>query len=406
MSILETFRTALESLTANKLRTMLTMLGVVIGVASVVALLSIGAGVSANITGRIQGIGSNLITVSPDNRVASARLTTSDVTALQDPLALPEAKQVLAEVRGNAVVAAATNTNNRNTSVLGEDPAFFTMRAIQMSGGDIFTDNDVLLRSRVAVIGSAVETTLYPNGGSALGQTILIGSVPFKVVGVAASVGGVGPNNTDDNVYVPITVAEEKLFVTRSTGLKSVSSVYIAVDSTGDIQSAMDGMSAILRKNHNLLPGQADDFRVFNQAQIASTLDSVSQALTSFLGAIGGIALLVGGIGIMNIMLVSVTERTREIGVRKAIGAKRGAILLQFLTEALTVSSLAGVIGILVGIGASDIIGTVQTTLKPTVQPASVIISFSFSVLIGVIFGLYPAWRASQLQPVEALRYE
>ncbi|HEY3343217.1 MAG TPA: FtsX-like permease family protein, partial [Anaerolineae bacterium] len=237
-------------------------------------------------------------------------------------------------------------------------------------------------------------------------QTILIGSVPFKVVGVAASVGGVGPNNTDDNVYVPITVAEEKLFVTRSTGLKSVSTVYIAVDTTSDIQNAMDSMSSVLRTNHNLLPGQADDFRVFNQAQIASTLDSVSQALTAFLGAIGGIALLVGGIGIMNIMLVSVTERTREIGVRKAIGAKRGAILLQFLTEALTVSSLAGVIGILLGIGASDIIGKVQTTLTPTVQPASVIISFSFSVLIGVIFGLYPAWRASRLEPVEALRYE
>ena len=320
MSILETFRTALESLTANKLRTMLTMLGVIIGVASVVALLSIGAGVSANITGRIQGIGSNLITISPESRVASARLTTSDVTALQDPQALPEATQVLAEVRGNAVVAAANNTNNRSTSVLGEDASYFGMRAITMAEGDIFTENDVLLRSRVAVIGSAVETTLYPNG-SALGQTILVGSVPFKVVGVAASVGGVGPNNTDDNVYVPITVAEEKLFVTRATGLKSVSSIYIAVDNTGDIQSAMDDMSTVLRKNHNLLPGQADDFRVFNQAQIASTLDSVSQALTSFLGAIGGIALLVGGIGIMNIMLVSVTERTREIGVRKAIGA-------------------------------------------------------------------------------------
>jgi putative ABC transport system permease protein len=405
MSILETFRTALESLTANKLRTMLTMLGVIIGVASVVALLSIGAGVSANITGRIQGIGSNLITISPESRVTSARLTTSDVTALQDPQALPEATQVLAEVRGNAVVAAANNTNNRSTSVLGEDASYFGMRAITMAEGDIFTDNDVLLRSRVAVIGSAVETTLYPNG-SALGQTILVGSVPFKVVGVAASVGGVGPNNTDDNVYVPITVAEEKLFVTRATGLKSVSSIYIAVDNTGDIQSAMDNMSSVLRKNHNLLPGQADDFRVFNQAQIASTLDSVSQALTSFLGAIGGIALLVGGIGIMNIMLVSVTERTREIGVRKAIGAKRGAILLQFLTEALTVSSLAGLIGVLVGIAASDLIGQVQTSLKPTVQPAAVIISFSFSVLIGVIFGLYPAWRASQLQPVEALRYE
>jgi putative ABC transport system permease protein len=405
MSILETFRTALESLTANKLRTMLTMLGVIIGVASVVALLSIGAGVTANITGRIQGIGSNLVTISTDNRVSNARLTTSDVTALQDPVSLPEAQQILAEVRGTEVVAAATNTNSRSTSVLGEDPSFFTMRAIDMAEGSTFTENDVLLRSRVAVIGSAVETTLYPNG-SALDQTILIGSVPFKVVGVAASVGGVGPNNTDDNVYVPITVAEEKLFVTRTGGLKSVSSIYVAVDNTNDIQPAMDNISTVLRKSHNLITGQSDDFRVFSQAQIANTLDSVSQALTAFLGAIGGIALLVGGIGIMNIMLVSVTERTREIGVRKAIGAKRGAILLQFLTEALTVSSLAGILGILLGVAASDIIGKVQTSLTPTVQPSAVIISFSFSVIIGVVFGLYPAWRASRLQPVEALRYE
>jgi putative ABC transport system permease protein len=279
------------------------------------------------------------------------------------------------------------------------------MRAIDMAEGSTFTENDVLLRSRVAVIGSAVETTLYPNG-SALDQTILIGSVPFKVVGVAASVGGVGPNNTDDNVYVPITVAEEKLFVTRTGGLKSVSSIYVAVDNTNDIQPAMDNISTVLRKSHNLITGQSDDFRVFSQAQIANTLDSVSQALTAFLGAIGGIALLVGGIGIMNIMLVSVTERTREIGVRKAIGAKRGAILLQFLTEALTVSSLAGILGILLGVAASDIIGKVQTSLTPTVQPSAVIISFSFSVIIGVVFGLYPAWRASRLQPVEALRYE
>ena len=406
MSIFETFRTALESLTTNKLRTLLTMLGVIIGVGSVVSLLSIGAGVSANITGSIRGIGSNLITISPDNRVANARLTTSDVTALQDPLNVPEASAVLPEVRGNATVAAATNTNNRSTSVLGEEPAFFAIRDIQMAEGELFTDNDVLLRSRVAVIGSAVATTLFPNGESAADQTILIGSVPFKVIGVAQSVGGFGPNNTDDNVYVPITVAEEKLFVTRSTGLKSVSSIYIQVDNTADIQPAMDDMSAVLRQNHNLVAGQADDFRVFNQAQIASTLDSVTQALTAFLGAIGGIALLVGGIGIMNIMLVSVTERTREIGVRKAIGAKRGAILMQFLTEALTVSSLAGLIGIGVGIGVSRLIGQVQTSLTPQVQPSSLIISFSFSVLIGVIFGLYPAWRASRLQPVEALRYE
>ncbi len=406
MNIFETIRTALESLTANKLRTLLTMLGVIIGVGSVVALLSIGAGVTANITGRISSIGSNLITVSPMFNQPGARLTMADVAALSNPLALPEATMVLPEVRGNLLVAAATNTNNESTSVSGEEPAFFTMRAIQMAEGNIFTANDVLVQTHVAVIGSAVATTLYPNGENALGQTILVGSVPFKVIGVAVSVGGFGPNNTDDNVYVPITVAMNKLFAGRAAGLNAVSDIYIQLDQANDFTAAQNDIQTILRQNHHLVPGQPNDFRVFNQAQIASTLDQVSQALTEFLGAIGGIALLVGGIGIMNIMLVSVTERTREIGVRKAIGAKRFTILMQFLTEALTVSGLAGLIGLGLGVGASDLIGRAQSNLKPAVQPTALIVAFGFSVIIGVVFGLYPAWRASRLEPVEALRYE
>jgi putative ABC transport system permease protein len=405
MNIFETIRTALESLLSNKLRTILTMLGVIIGVGSVVALLSIGAGAAGFITGRIRNIGSNTLTISAGFQTPNARLTNSDVTALADPLNVPELTAVVPEVRGNARVAAAATTSGLNTSILGEVPDFFDVRSITLSSGDLFSQNDVDLRSRVAVLGATVASTLFSNG-DAVGQTVLIGSVPFKVVGVAASVGGAGPNNTDDNVYVPLTVAQEKLFVKRAGGLKSVSTIYAQVSSTDVTQAAMDNISAVLRQQHNLLEGQTDDFRVFNQAQVAETLDAVAGALTAFLGVIGGISLLVGGIGIMNIMLVSVTERTREIGVRKAMGAKRRNILTQFLIEALTVSCLAGLIGVAFGIVASDFVGKVQTTLVPNVQAGTILIAFGFSALVGVIFGLYPAWRASRLEPVEALRFE
>ena len=403
MSIFETFRTAVESLNANKLRTLLTMLGVIIGVASVVALLSIGAGVSSNITSRINGMGTNMLSINTDNRQANARLTNADVRALDDPLRVPDVTSAIGEVRGNAKVMVGTNL--RNTTVQGEMPGFFAMRNINMDTGSIYTDDDNTQRRRVAVLGYSLAQTLFNNSALALGQTVMVDTTPFQVVGVAEQKGGFGPQSGDDTIYVPLNVAQEKLFVRRNTGLDSVSTIYAQIRSADVASSATQDISRTLRSAHNLLPTQADDFRVFNQAELASTLDSVAATLTEFLGAIGAISLLVGGIGIMNIMLVSVTERTREIGVRKAIGAARGAILLQFLIESLTVSASAGVIGLLLGMGISLFIGS-QGSFKSIIEPQTVAIAFGFSVLIGVVFGLYPAWRASRLQPVEALRYE
>ena len=403
MNIFETVRTALESLASNKLRTILTMLGVIIGVASVVSLLSIGAGVSSGITSRVSSLGSNLLTISTDGRNSAARLTNNDVAALADPLSVPGADRVVPEVRGNS--RAAAGIYQRNTQVAGTTPDMFTIRNITLSDGAVFTQQELDLRTRDAIMGATVADVLFPAGG-AVGQTVLIDNVPFRVAGVADKKGGFGPSNPDDVIYVPLTVAQEKLFVRRATGLKSVSNIYIETSATAKAETVKADITAVLRAQHNLGDAQADDFRLVDQAEIANNLESIATFLTIFLGAVGAISLLVGGIGIMNIMLVSVTERTREIGVRKALGARRANILSQFLVEALTVSAVAGLIGVGFGLAISAAAGNVPGFVKPVVAPGTIIVSFGFSVLIGVVFGLYPAWRASRLVPVDALRYE
>jgi putative ABC transport system permease protein len=403
MNLFETIRTAFESLASNKLRTLLTMLGVIIGVMSVVTLLALGSGVSNNIQNQFSGLGAKQVTIFNDNRSAGARLTMQDVEALKDPINAPDIAKVVPVVSGNFKVSA--GTNQRSTQIQGGTPDFFALRNTKLMDGAYFTNDDIEGRARVAVLGGSIFETLFPNGG-AVGETILIGSVPFRVGGVVEKQGGFGPSSGDDIVYVPITVAQEKLFPNRQGGSKSVSQIYVEIVNPERATQAGEQITAILRKQHNLLVGQNDDFRVMNQAQLADTLQTVVTAVTAFLGAIGAISLLVGGIGIMNIMLVSVTERTREIGVRKAIGARDGNIRFQFLIEALVVTSIAGIIGILGGYGLSTLIGSLQSNITPEVQISSVFLSFGVSVFIGVVFGLYPAWRASRLQPVEALRYE
>jgi putative ABC transport system permease protein len=403
MNLFETIRTALESLASNKLRTLLTMLGVIIGVMSVVTLLALGSGVSNNIQNQFSGLGAKQVTIFNENRSPNARLTMQDVEALKDPVGAPDIAKVVPVVSGNLRVSA--GTNQRSTQIQGGTLDFFALRNTKIKDGAYFTNEDIEGRTRVAVLGGSIFETLFPNGGG-VGETILIGTVPFRVVGVVEKQGGFGPTNSDDIVYVPITVAQEKLFTNRPGGSKSVSQIYVEIVDSERATQAGEQITAILRKQHNLLVGQNDDFRVMNQAQLADTLQTVVTAVTAFLGAIGAISLLVGGIGIMNIMLVSVTERTREIGVRKAIGARDGNIRFQFLIEALVVTSIAGVMGILLGYGLSALIGSLQSNITPQVQWSSVVLSFGVSVFIGVVFGLYPAWRASRLQPVEALRYE
>ena len=403
MSLLELLQTALESLTSNKLRTLLTMLGVIIGVAAVVTLLALGAGVQASIDKQISGIGTNLLSISPNRKVAGARLTNDDTKALEDRLNVPDGIRVVAQVNGNSKVSAGINTDT--PQIVGTTPDYFAVHNVNIAQGESFTQNDIDARLRVAVIGPTLAQNLFGDQPT-LGQTFLIGAVPFHLVGVLETKGGTGFGGTDDSVFVPITVAQEKLFVNRADGVKSVSSITLEAASAAQSDAALAEINQTLRQRHNIMVGQTDDFSVFNQASLISTLNTVVGTLTAFLGAIGAISLLVGGIGIMNIMLVSVTERTREIGVRKAIGAQPVAIHLQFLIEALTVTVVAGVLGITLSVVLVNVINNVQTSVSPIIQPNSVIIAFTVSVLIGVLFGFYPAWRASRLEPVEALRSE
>ena len=403
MNLFETIRTALESLSSNKLRTLLTMVGVIIGVASVVALLSIGAGVSALISDSIKGIGTNVLTIQIDDRIPKARLTNADVQALSDLSRLPGLARIVPELGGKQIVSVGRKFTDKDVN--GTTPGFFALRSLKMKEGEAFSLADIKQQRRVIVLGALAAEALFADV-SAVGQTILVGTVPFTVIGVAERKGGSTDNTIDDNMWVPISVAQEKLYVERSGSLTSVSSIFVEVKDVKAIDALMLTMADVLRREHALLVGQPNDFRILNQTALVSTLDTVVSALTAFLGAIGAISLVVGGIGIMNIMLVSVTERTREIGVRKALGARRGNILMQFLVEALTVSVLAGFIGIGVGIASSQVISRLQTYLTPQVQPLSIIVAFGVSVFIGVVFGLYPAWRASRLIPVVALRYE
>jgi putative ABC transport system permease protein len=404
MGLLETFRTSIESLTTNKLRTALTMLGVIIGVMSVVLLLALGAGVQKFINDTLATAGTNQLFIFPDNSVSGARLTMEDYRAIADPANVPGLKRVVARVSGN--LKASAGVASKNSEIVGTVPEDFVMRLLATEQGEQFKSSDVDNRKRVAVMGYQVARDLFP-GQIALGLTVMIDSVPFKIIGVNAKKGNQGPGNEPDRaIFIPLTVAQETLFANRPGGVKALSQITAEAVSTQATATALDNIGKTLRKRQGLLVGQKDTFRVIDQASFISTVNTVLVGLQGFLAAVGGISLLVGGIGIMNIMLVSVTERTREIGVRKAIGADPAAIRLQFLVESLVVTVLAGAIGVAIAAGLAAIIGVAQDSIQPQIRPAAVATAFGVSVFIGVVFGFYPAFRASRLPPVEALRYE
>jgi putative ABC transport system permease protein len=405
MNLSESLATALDSLRSNKLRAALTMLGVIIGVAAVIALLSIGNGVSASINQEINAIGTNLILVSTDrdNSDGYPTLTLSDVAALSDQLRVPDVTEVAATAGGAFVVTAGGNSTR--TSVEGVTANYFRVNNLdEFAAGDTLTDNDVDTQARVAVIGDQVAQDLFPDSFP-VGQSVKINGASYEVVGVLVSSGSAF-SNTDGTVYVPITTAQARLVTNRTRqGEKSVDSIVAQAASAEVNEAALEQITAVLREEHGVAYADEDDFRLFSQSDLLDTAGQITGMLTAFLGAIAGISLLVGGIGIMNIMLVSVTERTREIGIRKAVGALRRDILTQFLLESVVLSLIGGVVGIILGWAIATIAGRV-IDLEAPLALGTVLLATGFATAVGLVFGIYPAWRAAGLRPIEALRYE
>jgi putative ABC transport system permease protein len=404
------------SLNANKLRTGLTILGIVIGVAAVIAMLSVGQGAQNSITSSISNIGTNLLFVSAGSRsrfegggfagVRNVRsLTLADAQALMDTFQAP-AVQAVAPILQGGNISASANGQTTTTTVYGVTSNYFSMRNEQVSEGAIFNDQQVNIHARVAVIGPDLATTLFGQTTNLTGQEIRINAQTFTIIGILQSKGGSSLGSSDNQAIIPLTTARDR--VVRRPGT-TVDSIYVQATSAATVPEASTQVSNIMRLRHHVAVDK-EDFSVFNQQDLAQTASSIIGVLTIFLGGIAAISLLVGGIGIMNIMLVSVTERTREIGLRKAVGARNRDILIQFLVESLFLSLLGGFIGVVLGWLISLIIGQVAsasgTSLTPAVSLNAVLLATLFSAAVGLFFGIYPARRAASLEPVEALRYE
>ncbi len=415
---LETLRTAADGIFANKLRSALTALGVIIGVATVVALLSIGAGTRDTITGRIASVGTNLLTVSPgfaqrgpvSGAAGEASLTADDAAALADASAVPDVVLVAPEYSRNTQLIA--GDANENTQVRGVTPEFESAYDLTLSAGRFITADDVRRRGNVVVLGATLAETLFGTTdvvGQRLSAALPGGSGerwPLTVVGVLTAKGGTSRfTDPDDAAFVPITTAQLTLFNARDVrGRVAVSSV-TAVAAEGRSAEAAGQMEALLRRRHGLGSDDTLDFRISSQADLLALATEVTGTMTLFLAAIAAISLIVGGIGIMNIMLVSVTERTREIGIRKAVGARPRDILAQFLAEAILLGLVGGILGAAVGIGVAWALKS-ASVMHTVVSPTSVLLALAFAVAVGLVSGTYPARRAAHLNPIEALRYE
>jgi len=408
MLIGEILNVALGALRANKLRSFLTMLGVVIGVAAVIAMVALGRGAQQSVKDRISSLGTTLLSIQPGQqfgagRVASeadrALLSISDAKALAQKATLITAVQPEMS-RNSQVQYMSTNTN---TSVIGTSANYLEVRKFQLAAGNMFSDADDRASRRVAVLGPAVLENLgVRNPSDLIGGNIRIRGIQFEVIGVLASKGntGGGFQNPDDQLLVPISTAQFRLFGTDR--LRSINVLAISEDK---IPAAMAEIQKVLRREHRLRVGKDDDFNIRSQADFLNTLGETTQIFTFLLSGIAAVSLLVGGIGIMNIMLVSVTERTREIGVRKALGATRANILIQFLIEAVVLCVLGGIIGIIVGAGGAMLLAKVGS-FNTSISMGSIALAFVFSAVVGVAFGVWPARRAATLDPIQALRYE
>jgi putative ABC transport system permease protein len=392
MSLLELLRLAFSRLRTSRLRAALTMLGVIIGVASVVALVGVGQGTTSNITNRLNSLGTNLLTISPTGQATT--LTLDDSAAIAK---LASVEAVAPEVSTSKLVAIGDKTTT--TTIVGTSSAYPHVRAYEVWQGSFLTDVSVDQDLRVAVLGATTADNLGL-GATDLGKVISIGGIPFTVIGILQPKGGSGFQDPDDQVMVPVGVVQ-KYFV----GGDSVRTIGVSAVDPASMDATSAELTALLRDRHDLATTDDDDFNVFNQTQLLAAASSITGTLTLLLGGIASISLIVGGIGIMNIMLVSVRERTREIGIRKAIGARGSDILAQFLVEALTLSLLGGLIGIVVGLAVSALIGQLAGW-GFTFNPVTVAVAVFFSLAVGVVFGVWPARQAARLDPITALRYE
>jgi putative ABC transport system permease protein len=409
----ETLRFALSTLRANPLRTLLTTLGVLIGVAAVVALLAIGRGSQQTITASITSNGANLLTVragasrSGGVRGAvgdSSSLTMADAEALADSARNPDVALVSPEYSGNAQLVA--GSNNVNARVTGASVVYAEVHNSALAEGSFIGADDVRATAKVIVLGANVAETLFPDGG-ALGQQVRVNGQQFRVVGLLASSGGSGFGSADDGVIVPLSTAQRTLFGARAVGGSwTVSTIVAQASSAEAVDAAQAEVETTMREEHSLaLDGSADNFSVINQATILATVTQTTQLLTLFLSAIAGISLLVGGIGIMNIMLVSVRERTREIGLRKALGAREGDIMRQFLFESLALSGVGGLVGLALG-SAIALAVSASGLLTASLSWDVALLAFGFALAVGLFFGIAPARSAARLDPIVALRYE
>jgi putative ABC transport system permease protein len=405
MRYLAVIKIAFRALRRNKMRTVLTMLGIIIGVGAVIAMVALGKAAKAQVEARIAALGQNVIQVFSGsvnrNGVFSGfggagTLTVDDANAMQSEI--PGVVAVSPEVRSGAQIMA--GENNWQTSVMGEDVDYLVIRQWDMTEGAMFTDADVRSTAKVCVLGKTTADKLFPDGG-AVGQIIRIKNVPVKVLGVLRAKGAsMFGQDQDDTVIVPYTTGMK-----RFAGVTTLRMINVSAASADQLAAVQNAIADLLRQRHRIQPGRDDDFILRNQQEIAEAQTATTDVMTALLAGVATISLIVGGIGIMNIMLVSVTERTREIGIRMAVGARGHDILLQFLIEAVTLSSTGGILGILLGIGGAKML-TIVKHWPTLVSTDSILIAFVFSAAVGIFFGFYPARKASKLDPIDALRYE
>lgn len=395
----------LWSLMGNRVRSGLTILGIVIGIASVITMVGIGQGSKKSIESQIESIGSNLIIIMPGSQnVGGVRqssgsaqsLTEDDVNTLEKKVS--SIKAIAPAVTGNYQITA--KGNNSNTQVIGTTPDYTLVKNVTVDSGSFFTESQVRGSAKVAVIGPDTRDTLFGEEANPIGQTIRINKVIFQIIGVTKAKGGSGFNNQDDVVYVPIKTSQNYL-----GGSDYINNINITIDSQDGMALAEEQIKSVLLESHGIKNEDDADFRIMNQNDIISTASSITDTFTILLSSIAGISLLVGGIGIMNMMLTTVTERTIEIGLRKAVGVRKFYINLQFLTEAVMLTFVGGAVGVILGLVASYFI-SIFTSISTDISFASILLAFGVSAAVGIIFGFYPARRAANLSPIEALRYE